>query len=59
MKVILRADVESEPNAGKTSAIVKPGKTAVLVVTLTKGKHPFSVLKGYSAAAMKGMLNVA
>ena len=46
--------------AGKRSAVVLPGKTGQLVVTLAKGKHPYALLiKGKAAGATKGVLNVA
>jgi uncharacterized cupredoxin-like copper-binding protein len=46
--------------AGATSALVKAGKTATLVVTLKKGKYPYTcTVKGHAAAGMKGVLAVA
>ena len=45
--------------AGKKSAIVRPGKTAVLAVTLKKGKAAYlCTLPGHAAAGMKGTLTV-
>jgi uncharacterized cupredoxin-like copper-binding protein len=46
--------------AGKTSAMVHPGKSASLTVTLKKGKYPYScTVPGHAAAGMKGVLTVA
>jgi uncharacterized cupredoxin-like copper-binding protein len=46
--------------AGKTSAIVQPGKTGKLVVTLKKGKYPYKcTVPGHAALGMKGTLRVA
>ncbi len=45
--------------ARKTSALVQPGKTGVLVVTLKKGKYPYlCTVPGHAAAGMKGVLAV-
>jgi uncharacterized cupredoxin-like copper-binding protein len=45
--------------AGKKSAILRPGKTAKLVVTLKKGKAAYlCTLPGHAAAGMKGTLTV-
>jgi uncharacterized cupredoxin-like copper-binding protein len=46
--------------AGKTSAMVHPGKSASLTVTLKKGKYPYScTVPGHAAAGMKGVLTVS
>jgi uncharacterized cupredoxin-like copper-binding protein len=45
--------------AGKKSAQLRPGKSAVLVVTLKKGKAAYlCTLPGHAAAGMKGTLTV-
>jgi uncharacterized cupredoxin-like copper-binding protein len=45
--------------AGKTSPMLLPGKKAVLVVTLKKGKYPYlCTVPGHAAAGMKGTLTV-
>jgi uncharacterized cupredoxin-like copper-binding protein len=45
--------------AGKKSAMLRPGKSAVLVVTLKKGKAAYlCTLPGHAAAGMKGTLTV-
>jgi uncharacterized cupredoxin-like copper-binding protein len=45
--------------AGKKSALLRPGKTAVLVVTLKKGKAAYlCTLPGHAAAGMKGTITV-
>jgi uncharacterized cupredoxin-like copper-binding protein len=45
--------------SGKRSAIVKPGKTATLKVTLRKGlKAYLCTVPGHAAAGMKGRLKV-
>jgi uncharacterized cupredoxin-like copper-binding protein len=45
--------------AGKKSAMVRPGKTVVLAVTLKKGKAAYlCTLPGHAAAGMKGTLTV-
>ena len=45
--------------AGKKSAMLRPGKTAVLVVTLKKGKAAYlCTLPGHAAAGMRGTLTV-
>ena|SRR5438105_3053946 len=44
---------------GKKSLVIKPGKTGKLIVTLTKGKHPYlCTVKGHAIAGMKGTLTV-
>jgi len=46
--------------AGKKSALVKPGKTGALTVTLKKGKYPYlCTVPGHAAAGMKGVLTVS
>jgi len=46
--------------AGKKSALVKPGKTGTLTVTLHKGKYPYKcTVPGHAAAGMKGVLVVS
>ena len=46
--------------AGKKSALVKPGKTGTLTVTLSKGKYPYRcTVPGHAAAGMKGVLTVS
>ena len=45
--------------AGRTSALVQPGKTGKLVVTLKKGKYPYKcTLPGHAALGMKGTFTV-
>ena len=45
--------------AGKKSATLRPGKSAVLAVTLKKGKAAYlCTLPGHAAAGMKGTLTV-
>jgi len=45
--------------AGKKSALLRPGKTAVLAVTLKKGKAAYlCTLPGHAAAGMKGTITV-
>jgi uncharacterized cupredoxin-like copper-binding protein len=45
--------------AGKKTAVIGPGKTATLVVTLAKGKFSYScTVPGHAAAGMKGKLSV-
>jgi uncharacterized cupredoxin-like copper-binding protein len=45
--------------AGKTSAMIQPGKTATLTVVLKKGKYPYRcTVPGHAAAGMKGILTV-
>jgi len=42
--------------AGKKTAVVGPGKTAKLTVTLKAGKYPYScTIPGHAAAGMKGI----
>jgi nitrite reductase (NO-forming) len=41
--------------AGKKSAMIKPGKTGKLTVTLKAGKYPYKcTVPGHAAAGMKG-----
>ena len=43
----------------KKSALVQPGKTGKLTVTLAKGKHPYKcTVPGQAANGMKGVLKV-
>jgi uncharacterized cupredoxin-like copper-binding protein len=45
--------------AGKKSAMIAPGKSAKLTVTLKAGKYPYScTVPGHAAAGMKGTLTV-
>ena len=45
--------------AGKTSPMIKPGKSATLKVTLKKGKAAYKcTVPGHAAAGMKGVLTV-
>ena len=45
--------------AGKTSKLIKPGKTGTFVVTLKKGKYVYNCpVPGHTAAGMKGTLKV-
>ncbi len=45
--------------AGKTSKLIKPGKTGTFVVTLKKGKFVYNCpISGHTAAGMKGTLKV-
>ena len=45
--------------AGKKTALVKPGKTAKLTVTLKAGKYPYMcTVAGHAAAGMKGTFTV-
>jgi uncharacterized cupredoxin-like copper-binding protein len=45
--------------AGKKSAVLRPGKTAVLAVRLKKGKAAYlCTLPGHAAAGMKGTITV-
>ena len=45
--------------AGKTSKLIKPGKTGKFVVTLKKGKYVYNCpIAGHTAAGMKGKLTV-
>ena len=42
--------------AGKHTAVIGPGKTAKLTVTLKKGKFPYTcTVPGHAAAGMKGV----
>jgi uncharacterized cupredoxin-like copper-binding protein len=44
---------------GKKSAMIAPGKSARLTVTLKAGKYPYScTVPGHAAAGMKGTLTV-
>ena len=41
--------------AGKKTALIKPGKSATLTVTLKKGSYPYMcTVTGHAAAGMKG-----
>ena len=45
--------------SGKKTALISPGKTATLKVTLTKGSKPYlCTVTGHAAAGMKGVLKV-
>ncbi len=45
--------------AGKTSKLIKPGKTGKFVVTLKKGKYVYNCpIAGHTEAGMKGKLTV-
>jgi uncharacterized cupredoxin-like copper-binding protein len=45
--------------AGKKTALIKPGKSAKLTVTLKAGKYPYlCTVPGHAAAGMKGTLRV-
>ena len=45
--------------AGKTSPMVKPGKSTTLTVKLKKGKYAYKcTVSGHAAAGMKGTLKV-
>ena len=45
--------------AGKKTAVIGPGKTATLTVTLAKGKAAYlCTVPGHAAAGMKGNLSV-
>ena len=45
--------------AGKKTALIKPGKSAKLTVTLKKGKSAYlCTVPGHAAAGMKGTLTV-
>jgi len=45
--------------AGKKTALIKPGKSAKLTVTLKAGKSPYlCTVPGHAAAGMKGTLRV-
>jgi nitrite reductase (NO-forming) len=45
--------------SGKRTPLIQPGKTATLVVTLKKGKHPYlCTVPGHAAAGMKGTFTV-
>jgi uncharacterized cupredoxin-like copper-binding protein len=44
---------------GKRTPLISPGKTANLVVTLKKGRHPYlCTVPGHAAAGMKGVFTV-
>jgi uncharacterized cupredoxin-like copper-binding protein len=44
---------------GKRTPLISPGKTAKLVVTLKKGRHPYlCTVPGHAAAGMKGVFTV-
>jgi uncharacterized cupredoxin-like copper-binding protein len=44
---------------GKRTPLISPGKTAKLVVTLKKGRHPYlCTVPGHAAAGMKGVFAV-
>ena len=44
---------------GKVTALLKPGKTATLKVTLKAGKAPYlCTVPGHAAAGMKGVITV-
>jgi uncharacterized cupredoxin-like copper-binding protein len=45
--------------SGKKTAMIKPGKTVTLKVTLSKGSKPYlCTVPGHAAAGMKGTLKV-
>ena len=45
--------------SGKKTAMISPGKTVTLKVTLTKGSKPYlCTVPGHAAAGMKGTLKV-
>jgi uncharacterized cupredoxin-like copper-binding protein len=45
--------------AGKKTAVISPGKSAKLTVTLKKGKYPYKcTVPGHAAAGMKGTFTV-
>ncbi|MBV8066199.1 MAG: cupredoxin domain-containing protein [Actinobacteria bacterium] len=45
--------------AGKTTALIQPGKSTKLTVTLKAGKYPYlCTVPGHAAAGMKGTLTV-
>ena len=45
--------------SGKKSALISPGKTATLTVTLSKGSKPYlCTVPGHAAGGMKGKLTV-
>jgi uncharacterized cupredoxin-like copper-binding protein len=45
---------------GKKTALISPGKSAKLTVTLKKGKYPYlCTVPGHSASGMKGTLTVS
>ena len=45
--------------AGKKTLLIKPGKSATLRVTLSKGRYPYvCTVKGHAAAGMKGIFTV-
>jgi uncharacterized cupredoxin-like copper-binding protein len=45
--------------SGKRTAIIRPGKTVTLKVTLRKGSKPYlCTVRGHAAAGMKGHLKV-
>jgi uncharacterized cupredoxin-like copper-binding protein len=45
--------------AGKKTALIKPGKSGTLKVTLKAGKYPYlCTVPGHAAAGMKGTLTV-
>ncbi len=42
--------------AGKKTKLIRPRKSATLIVTLKKGKHPYTcTVPGHAAAGMKGV----
>lgn len=45
--------------AGKTTPLIKPGKSATLTISLKAGKAPYQcTVPGHAAAGMKGNLTV-
>jgi uncharacterized cupredoxin-like copper-binding protein len=56
-KVVNRGKVKHDFKiAGKKTPLLKPGKSATLTVTLSKGKHKYvCTVLGHAAAGMKGV----
>jgi len=45
---------------GRMTAMIQPGKTGTLTITLKKGKYPYKcTVPGHAAAGMKGILVVS
>ena len=60
LKLVNKGTIAHDFKIGtKKSALVQPGKTGKLVVTLTKGKKKYlCTVPGHAAAGMKGVLKV-
>jgi uncharacterized cupredoxin-like copper-binding protein len=59
-KIVNKGHLSHDFNiGGKTSHMVKPGKSTTLTVTLKKGNRPYKcTVPGHAAAGMKGTLKV-